>query len=354
MSLASSKSKLNAFVILLIAVVVIGGIGSYFVFYPQTGPTTRTTSVTSSLQTTSRSLVIYSMFGKIFFDYNGNGKQDPGEPDMSDVVIALDGKNTTSTNSTGWYLITSVVEGNHTIRPFPPARFRYMCESDSEFRTVKETYTVSVRNDTRKDIGLMEGFLTAPFNKGKSTIDPQGYVDLDPRSGHVRDWKGGDQTYDGHNGIDFIASKGTPILAGAPGRVFFAWNGWPNKPSWGDQNDSWKNGNSVIIYHENGFWTSYNHLDSIAVNETSWNGLGQLVKRGDVIGYCGYTGFLPDLVTPMTANQVHLHFQVTETKLNVGYDRDPFRDLYYGQYGFSRVSNPVSLWTVDNDPQFFV
>jgi murein DD-endopeptidase MepM/ murein hydrolase activator NlpD len=323
-----------------------------------------TTKVSSASSTESAQLA--SLQGRVFFDYNGNGVQDGEEPAVSNAVVQLrrdPNSNATAetvTDSAGDYQLEDFPTGSYRLYVLPEEKkFRYMCRSAEEFRDLSNGYDLSLDESGKMDIGLMEGFLTSPFNRNKTyrfdffdELDIPAFVDLDHRPKHIRDWRGGQQTYDGHRGTDFVAEERTEIFAAAPGRIFFAWNGWPNKPSWGDQNDTWKNGNSVIVYHENGFWSSYNHLNSVAVNEASWGSLKQSVKRGDLIGYMGYTGFRPDLVTPMTANQVHLHFQITATELTVGNDRDPFRDLYYGQHGDSPMSNSVSLWTVDNKLEY--
>ena len=303
-----------------------------------------------------------TLIGKLFFDYNGNGKQDNNEPSIVDAKVQL--RNSignvvaeAATDSSGAFKIVDAPVGNYKLIPVADAKFRYMCRSPDEFAGVSDGYMITLsKGTTELNVGLMEGLLTSPFHRNQSRIHPHGLVDLDPRPNYVRDWKGGDGAYDGHKGTDFIAEKGTEILAAAPGQIFFAWNGWPNKPSWGDSNDSWKNGYSVIIHHENNYWSQYNHLDSITVKEVMYGDMKQFVKRGDVIGYCGYTGFLPDLVTPMSPDDTHLHFQIIDTTFDTSgvNSIDPFRDLYFGQYSYSRLSNPVSLWTKDNDLQYAV
>jgi len=85
-----------------------------------------------------------------------------------------------------------------------------------------------------------------------------------------------------HTGIDLAASRGTPIVAADGGQVIQA---------------SYEGGygNSVLIYHGGGFATFYGHMSGFAVSA------GQMVKRGQVIGYVGATGL---------ATGPHLHFEV--------------------------------------------
>ena len=85
-----------------------------------------------------------------------------------------------------------------------------------------------------------------------------------------------------HTGVDLAASSGTPIFAADGGEVIQA-------------SYSGGYGNSILIYHGGGFATFYAHMSGFAV------GQGQMVKRGQVIGYVGATGW---------ATGPHLHFEV--------------------------------------------
>jgi len=166
---ALSASRLRIIGILIVVFIALGGVGSYFMLNPRTDSRTMAvtpyvTTVTGSAPATVRPATTYRLSGRIFFDYNGNGKQDEGEPAVPNVTVALNGVNVTSTNATGGYTATGVSQGSHRLRVFPPSNFRYLCESDAEFRSVKEYYTISVGNDAIKDLGLMEGFLTMPFS----------------------------------------------------------------------------------------------------------------------------------------------------------------------------------------------
>ena len=75
-----------------------------------------------------------------------------------------------------------------------------------------------------------------------------------------------------HSGLDFAAPAGTPIYATGDGTVEDA--------SLGEVGY----GNHVIINHGYGYKTMYGHMFKIKVKD------GEVVKRGDVIGWVGSTG----------------------------------------------------------------
>ncbi len=75
-----------------------------------------------------------------------------------------------------------------------------------------------------------------------------------------------------HAGLDFTAPQGTPIYATANGTVVVA----------GFTDGGY--GNHVVINHGYGYETLYGHMFKVKVH------VGQVVKRGEVIGYVGTTG----------------------------------------------------------------
>ncbi|MCL5072449.1 MAG: M23 family metallopeptidase [Actinobacteria bacterium] len=75
-----------------------------------------------------------------------------------------------------------------------------------------------------------------------------------------------------HAGIDIVARNGTPIKAADGGQVIQA-----------EYSRSY--GYYVLIYHGGGFATRYSHLSGLNVSA------GQLVERGQVIGFLGSTGY---------------------------------------------------------------
>lgn len=81
-----------------------------------------------------------------------------------------------------------------------------------------------------------------------------------------------------HNGLDLRALMGTKILAMADGTVAGA----------GDTDLTCPRasfGKWILVKHENGIAATFAHLSVISVKE------GQKVKRGDIIGYSGNTGY---------------------------------------------------------------
>ena len=89
-------------------------------------------------------------------------------------------------------------------------------------------------------------------------------------------------------------------------RIFAANNGTVQTASY-----SWSYGNYVLINHNNGFYTLYAHMSRLAVST------GQVVGKGDVIGYLGSSG---------TATGPHLHYEV-----------------WHGAYWSGTTVNPLSL-----------
>ncbi len=95
-----------------------------------------------------------------------------------------------------------------------------------------------------------------------------------------------------HQGLDFPAPAGTPVLATAAGMVTKAFFGA----------DSSSYGNHVTIWHDEEYQTLYAHLSRLHVTEN------QVVSEGDTIGYVGNTG---------RSTNPHLHYEVIHDGVNV-------------------------------------
>ncbi len=87
-----------------------------------------------------------------------------------------------------------------------------------------------------------------------------------------------------HSGLDLAAPLGTEVKAPNNGIVTFAMEGLLSP------------GNTVVIDHGMGLFTSYYHLNTISVEK------GQKVSKGDIIGTVGTTGF---------STGPHLHYAVS-------------------------------------------
>ena len=97
------------------------------------------------------------------------------------------------------------------------------------------------------------------------------------------------------NSVDFMCQEGTPVYAAASGRVIWIRE---NFNGYGSDKAYWfRRGNRIVIKHRNGEYTAYEHLayKGVVVKE------GQNVKKGQLIGYSGNTGYS---LFP------HLHFEV--------------------------------------------
>jgi murein DD-endopeptidase MepM/ murein hydrolase activator NlpD len=131
---------------------------------------------------------------------------------------------------------------------------------------VKPARTLSAKEKLweGKFIMPVEGELTTDFAEIR-------YVNNEPSSSR-------------HSGLDLAAPKGTPVLAPNNGFVTFAMKGLLSP------------GNTVVIDHGMGLFTSYYHLDTIGVEK------GDEVTKGDVIGTVGSTGF---------STGPHLHYAVS-------------------------------------------
>jgi murein DD-endopeptidase MepM/ murein hydrolase activator NlpD len=87
----------------------------------------------------------------------------------------------------------------------------------------------------------------------------------------------------GHYAIDIAADYGSPVVATASGRVYFA--------GWKSNGGGWQ----VWISHGSGIYTTYNHMSAVSV------GAGQWVGKGQRVGRLGQSGW---------ATGPHLHFEV--------------------------------------------
>ncbi|HHZ02464.1 MAG TPA: M23 family metallopeptidase [Tissierellia bacterium] len=131
---------------------------------------------------------------------------------------------------------------------------------------VKPARTVSVEEK------LWEGTFIMPV-EGRLTTD----------FGEIR-YVNNESSSSRHSGLDLAAPLDTPVKAPNKGIVVFAMEGLLSP------------GNTIVIDHGMGLFTSYYHLNNINVKK------GDLVNKGDIIGTVGTTGF---------STGPHLHYAVS-------------------------------------------
>lgn len=90
-----------------------------------------------------------------------------------------------------------------------------------------------------------------------------------------------------HNGIDLAAPTGTPIYASADGLIEIS-------------QYSKSAGNWILLNHQNGYKTKYFHMNKLVAKP------GMKVKRGELIGYVGSTGY---------SSGPHLHYEIRKNNI---------------------------------------
>ncbi|MCO4769012.1 MAG: M23 family metallopeptidase [Deltaproteobacteria bacterium] len=116
----------------------------------------------------------------------------------------------------------------------------------------------------------------------------------------VEDFRGGDMTYDSHNGTDLSIPVGTTVTTAAPGQVVQVISEFN------------RGGLKIFIDHGRGLMTCYAHLARALVEP------GQVLERGQPIAVSGYSGLDGFVTFPFGVPHVHFN-----TWLN-GVPVDPF------------------------------
>lgn len=94
-----------------------------------------------------------------------------------------------------------------------------------------------------------------------------------------------------HNGLDFAAPIGTPVYAALDGRVTAVDYNDRGPARW----QRYQYGRYVLVEHNNNLTSLYAHLSTATVRP------GDIIKKGDLVGYVGLTGY---------TFGAHLHFTV--------------------------------------------
>jgi murein DD-endopeptidase MepM/ murein hydrolase activator NlpD len=123
----------------------------------------------------------------------------------------------------------------------------------------------------------------APLSQPPRADDPNAPSFVWPVSGPVISDFGGPANGERNDGINIAAPMDTPIHAAASGTITYAGNELKDY------------GNLVLIKHQDGYVTAYAHADRLVVSR------GDVVSRGQVIGYAGKSG---DVSSPQ------VHFEI--------------------------------------------
>ncbi|MEK7115005.1 MAG: peptidoglycan DD-metalloendopeptidase family protein, partial [Patescibacteria group bacterium] len=143
--------------------------------------------------------------------------------------------------------------------------------------------TLRAQSDPNSLPGARSGILSYPIQGLARRISQAWGATRFAKNGYRGGW---------HNGLDFAGPFGTAILAAEGGIVLVS----------GDQDQYCRRGaygKYIVIRHSNGLVTLYGHLSRYLMSA------GDLVKRSDVIGYMGSTGY---------STGSHLHFTVYDGK----------------------------------------
>lgn len=170
--------------------------------------------------------------------------------------------------------------------------------------STQSIYTSSnLNSDNEKMRAARSNSNPQPYFKGLFSCPlPDGWV-LTTEFGQQRYVAGKFQSR--HAARDMAAPLGTDVYATAPGKVTFA-------------GELIVSGNTIVIDHGAGIFSSYSHLNEIGVEE------GDFVEQGATIGKVGSTGY---------STGPHLHFGLVAS----GYYVDP---LYPQEHDLLAVLNP--------------
>ncbi len=129
---------------------------------------------------------------------------------------------------------------------------------------------------------------TAPTAGKLATCAPVDGEVLNPYAMEVLSYNQTTRDWRVHNGVDFAAAAGTPVVAAADGQVYTVY-----------EDDQM--GMTVVIRHEGGYTTKYASLsDGVSVSA------GQNVTMGQTLGSVGTTALMENALGD------HVHFSVTK------------------------------------------
>ncbi len=281
---------------------------------------------------------IPSIYGAVFHDWNGNGKQDSveavGEPALPGVRVCLDDPGSglcAVSDDSGQYLIEEVPPGDHNLL-IDAERYPHLLPSiDTAVALETEEVPVEVDGRTLVNIGLGEGPLTLPFLCAEmgQVVGISANFDQDRRPGLVRDWMGGSQSEDGYEATIFELRGAVQVVASAPGVVTYigTYLGRYVIEVRCDATVPWFPSSRTL-------WLFYYGLEELSVER------GDTIARGQMLGRITETGSEGGSVLK------HLTLRAKRTD---SYGSYVFVDLFRD----TQKVESWGLWTRDNDPACF-
>jgi hypothetical protein len=288
-----------------------------------TGTPTLTPTETPTVAPTCTPVPRYTLSGIVFHDWNADCVKGIAEPPVPGADICIDSADSgmcSLSGQDGSYSIPAVPAGQHTL-PIQPAGYPFHIASTAKALALDiETPSVVVTGDTVCNLALAEGPLSLPIRcrDVDEPVDVENYFDVDP-SPEARDWMGGTQTYDGHDGVDFRLKGDVEIVAVLPGVVDYIGDvvrpggaKLPNDLSvhvQTDLTDPWCPTCGPLR-------NQYAHLQDVSVR------VGQRVDIGDAIGWSRES-----LYPSLPGDPQHVHFMNTHRQGSTFIPFDPFKDL---------------------------
>lgn len=310
---------------------------------------TATPTATPTATSTQTPIPSYTLSGRVFFDYNGSGLQEEGEPGIQGVPVWVDSLGSAvhaTTGADGSYSIPNVPPGAHQVYVSSPAQdpataFRYINKflrwvdipayemngvqvpaqhvPDTQILPIAESLAVSMTNNQELNVALMHGFLTLPFVRAQypepwawNWFDIVGYRVSDAqhtydntKDGIVLSYAGrysreltleelqrliaGERisgVSDSHTGMDHWSRVGNWVVSGAPtSRVYYV------REDQAQLNQIFAEQATGVDYVD--YETDSAHFLAQVV------ALHQTVYRGQILGVNG------DVIGPLPIPQVH-------------------------------------------------
>lgn len=274
-----------------------------------------------------------SLFGVVFFDYNGDGTRQPSEPGIKEAWVSAGGQSVT-TGCDGVFFFRGLPAAAYDVT-ISADGFRYLSLSVSEFRSASAPIRVTTGEHTQHDFGLMQGFLTLPYHR-ETPYSIVEYFDYDPGYGQYLWWNGqhGSGISRNHVGTDLrVSANGIPVVAPAPGKVI--WLGVDPNGGWGIDAQA----------PEGTIWGVFHVTPTVSLH--------QAVNRGDLIGYVNFPG-APHvhLDVKLFKADGHLYFRDIYVPFDPGICAE-WRFVPGGEVEYVKTNCSPGYWTAKNSPQPF-